>query len=74
MINTKELPMWVHVMPAREKAIMYAVLRAYERWGTIEEIANELHITPYLCYEYTKKLNQSDMLEFCNDCYRLKPK
>jgi hypothetical protein len=74
MIDVKKLPLWLRLTPVRERALQYAVLREYEHWGRIQDVAEKLNISPYLCYQFSQKFYESDLLDIGPEGYQLKPK
>ena len=72
MLDKKKLPLWLRLTPARERALMYSILKEYRQWAKIQNIAEKLNITPYLCYQYSQHFYESGLLDIGPEGYKLK--
>ena len=72
MLDKKKLPLWLRLTPARERALMYSILKAYRQWARIQDVAEKLNITPYLCHQYSQHFHESGLLDIGPKGYLLK--
>ncbi len=73
MLDKKKIPLWLRLTPARERALMYSILKEYRQWARIQDVAEKLNITPYLCHQYSQHFHESGLLDIGPGGYLLKP-